>query len=434
MITISLIGAGQRGLDTYAKYVSKVNKDIKFVSVCDIDETRRNQFKEYFKVDDSMIFNNTESFFSKDKLSDLIIIATLDDSHYEIAKKALNKRYDVILEKPIAQNLTQILELQQLAKKLNRQVIVCHVLRYHPMWQKIKSILDEGKLGKIMTIQHNENIGHYHYAHSYARGNWRNKETSGPIILTKSSHDLDILFYLVNSKVKKVASFGTRGYFIPENAPKDSAERCFDCKHQSICKYSGMRMYTSEGGFFPLFTKNKYTKKAIKEGLKKTDYGKCIYTIDHDVMESQSTILEFENGVNATFNLNAFTRKMHRSIKIMCEYGEIRANEKEIEVTTFHLRPLIRGLLSNILNINPKIKTKYKIYKWYDFSRFLGHIKADHHFIKTVLEEYQTNKKFFTTIDESLHSHIVAFAADSSRIDESVINIKSYENEHKLND
>lgn len=426
MITVSLLGAGNRGLDTYAILIREEFDDVKLVNCIDEDPERLAQFQRRFGVAEEALYKSSEEFFAKPKQSDLLIIATQDTSHYALAKEALLKGYDLILEKPVALKVEELLELEELADKLGRTVVVCHVLRYQKMWQRIKHIVDEGKLGKIVTISHNENIGHYHYAHSYARGNWRRKSTSGPLVLTKSSHDIDLLYYLVDSKIKRVASFGSLSYFHSGNAPHGHGERCETCPVRKSCRYEGERMYTSFGGFFPLFTKGKYTRSAVKEGLKSTDYGRCLYTMDHDVVDHQSSILEFENGVSATFNLNAFTRRMHRSIKVMCEYGEIRANERAIEVSTFELQPLFRGFFKHLLRLDRKIIKRERLHKPWDFSKYLGHMDADRLFVKSVFTSYRSKKQSLTPLSEAVHSHIAALALEEARMTGETVRIEEF--------
>lgn len=431
MITVSLLGAGNRGLDTYASIAHKEFGDVKFTCCIDEDPERLSQFRKRFGVPKEALYRSAEEFFQRPRQSDLLIIATHDTSHYSLAKKALAAGYDLILEKPAALRVDELLELEELADKLGRIVIVSHVLRYHKMWQLIKKTIDEGTLGKIITISHHENIGHYHFAHSYARGSWRRKETSGPLILTKSSHDIDLLYYLVGSKVKRVASFGSLSYFHSGNAPEGSGERCESCAVRKACRYEGERMYTSYGGFYPLFTKNEYTREAVREGLRSTEYGRCIYAMDNDVVDHQSSILEFENGVSATFNLNAFTRRMHRFIKIMCEYGEITADERTVEITNFELQPLIRGFIGGLLHLDRKVTKRIRLYKPWDFSKYFGHGGADRLFVKHVFESYRQKKESITPISEAVHSHIVALALEEARVTGKTVLIDEFINRNK---
>lgn len=429
--SIALIGAGCRGKDAYATAIYKEKMAARFVAVVDPIEEKRQNMMDMFDIGSDMAFEKEDDFFSKGKICDAVIIATQDRDHYRQVMKALDLGYDIILEKPISTNLEEILKIEKKAIETKNKVIVCHVLRYHSMWNIIKKILDKGELGKIMTIQHNENIGHYHMSHSFVRGEWRNSDTSGPIILTKSSHDLDILVWLTGSKGKSIASFGGIGFFKEENAPKGSADKCFDCKLRQDCQYDGMKVYTSEGGYSPqIFTNNKYTTQAIEDGLKNTQYGKCIWKSGNNVCDNQVTIIEMENGVTITFNLNAFTRDSSRTIKIMCEQGEIRANEEEIEVTFFKMRNKVLGTIINKLKLKGDIKKTYKVHKRFNSKRKYGHNGADYYFVKDFVEVLNGEEISKSSISKSVESHLMAFAAEESRKTNRVIDINMFKQEN----
>lgn len=196
-VKLALIGAGNRGKDSYAHIIFKEKLAAEFVAVVDPLQEKSQDMINRFDIKPEMAFDNEDDFFASGKLCDAVIISTQDKDHYRQAMKALDIGYDIVLEKPISTNLKEILEIEAKAVELGRKIIVCHVLRYHGMWNQIKAILDSGELGAIKSINHNENIGHYHFSHSYARGEWRNSTTSGPITLTKTCHDFDILSWLV---------------------------------------------------------------------------------------------------------------------------------------------------------------------------------------------------------------------------------------------
>ena len=74
------------------------------------------------------------------------------------------------------------------------------IYRYFPPVIKIREIIDSGVLGDIITIDHWENIGFYHFAHSFVRGNWRNEAESTFSLLAKSCHDIDLIQYWMGEK------------------------------------------------------------------------------------------------------------------------------------------------------------------------------------------------------------------------------------------
>lgn len=123
-------------------------------------------------------------------------------------------------EKPMLPDKSEIVKMGEYSRKYARILSVCHVLRYSPLFTKLKSLLEEGRIGRLMSIQHIEEVGYWHHVHSFVRGNWRNAEMSSPMILQKCCHDMDILLWLADSRCKRISSFGALTYFKEENAPK----------------------------------------------------------------------------------------------------------------------------------------------------------------------------------------------------------------------
>ena len=158
-----------------------------------------------------------------------------------------NRKNDSILKLGFGDDLTnaeKIRALQKKAKETQRQLRIAHVLRYNRFFNTIHKIIRSGELGEILTIDHRENVAYYHMAHSFVRGNWSREENSSPMILAKSCHDLDILYWLVGEKAKKISSFGSLTHFKKSNAPLNSPKRCTDgCPVSDTCKYYAPRIY-----------------------------------------------------------------------------------------------------------------------------------------------------------------------------------------------
>ena len=73
----------------------------------------------------------------------------------------------------------------QAAEQYGKLLQICHVLRYTPFFMKLNDILQSGRLGDIVAVEHRENVVFWHMAHSFVRGNWGNTERSSPMILAK---------------------------------------------------------------------------------------------------------------------------------------------------------------------------------------------------------------------------------------------------------
>lgn len=408
-IRVGLIGAGQRGKDIYGNYALVNPEHIEFVAVAEPNEIKRKEFSEKHNINPEYQFESWEQLLEKDKFCDAVVIATPDRIHFEPAKLALKRGYHILLEKPMSSIPEEVMKLGMLAKENNKVFMICHVLRYTPFFNTIKKIIDSGEIGDIMSIQHNENIGYFHFGHSFVRGNWRNSNLSSSLMLQKSCHDMDILLWLVGSPCRKIASFGELSYFKKERKPEGAGDRCAQCSIESKCPYSAIKLYYNNVGRWPTTAIVEIqTIDEVKKAVENGPYGRCVYNCDNNVVDHQSTILEFENNVTATFNLSAFTNQVNRTLKIMGTKGEIRAidSKNEIEVQLFDTNE--RKVL------NPKQITG-------------GHGGGDTGIMEDFISLILSNKgKALTSASVSVQSHMMAFAAEESRLTDKVVNMKDY--------
>ena len=171
---------------------------------------------------------------------------------------------DEQLMNQIEQTDFEVIELGNLAKIHSDKVfMVCHVLRYTAFFTELKRIIDSKELGQLVNISHHENIGYWHFAHSYTRGNWRNSNKTSPLILSKSCHDMDLLLWLIGKKCLNIASFGILSHMKEENFIEGiMSDRCIDCTIENNCPYSAKNIYLEEAK--PIFHN---TKIAVENTL-----------------------------------------------------------------------------------------------------------------------------------------------------------------------
>lgn len=324
MKTCIIIGAGGRGKDSYAPII-KENNLFSIVGVADPDLKKREEFKKKYNISDSMCFAGYKELFEHEKLADAVIICTQDRMHLEPTLLAKEKGYHILLEKPLAPTLDDILLLEDRMKDYDKVFMTGFVLRYTPFIEDIKCIIDSGIIGEIITMQLNENEGFWHHAHSYVRGPWSKAEESSPLIVAKSCHDFDLMLYLINSPCISVSSYGSNKFFRAANMPKDVPDRCTEgCRCENSCEYNAVRLYTEGQGryFIHKFGCADKREDIINE-LKVNPYGRCVYKCDNDVCDHQVVCMEFANKVTAMFTVSAFSLENNRTIKIMGTNGEI---------------------------------------------------------------------------------------------------------------
>ncbi|MDU3136099.1 MAG: Gfo/Idh/MocA family oxidoreductase [Anaerococcus prevotii] len=408
---VAVVGCGNRGHEAYAKELKRYD-DVDIVSALDWDQTKLDKVKKEFNIDDEYIFKDEEEFFKKlekEKFADTIIIATYDREHYDITMKALDMNLNILLEKPISPIREEVLNIANKAKDYEKVFMICHVLRYSPFFRKIKELIDEGAIGELININHNENIGYFHFAHSFVRGNWRNSVESSPLILQKSCHDMDILLYLTGKMPKSISAYGSLTYFKEENQPEGAADRCLNCKYQDSCIFSVKDFYTEgRGRGWRAVVDPKVTDESLKKALEEGPYGRCVYKSDNDVCDHQSIAIQFEDEVSATFNLSAFAKDVHRNIKIQGTKGEIIADDltQEIRVNVFGKDE------DRLIKVNNMVG---------------GHGGSDRAIIKAFYDACNGSiDEVKTGAMESLASHLMCFDAEESRIDGKMVEYNNY--------
>ena len=409
IVTVAIIGLGGRGGEAYGRYLVEQKDKFKIVSVCDINDVRLQKYGELFGVPMEERIDSEEEFFTK-KRSDVLFITTQDRMHVRMAKKALALGYDLVLEKPISDDVQELRDLQKMAHETGRKIMVCHVLRYTVTMRKLKEVLDSGAIGKLISIDHTENVVFWHEAHSYVRGNWRNRAMATPMIMAKCCHDLDLLQSFAGAKCRSVSSMGSLAYFKKEFKPAGSADRCTECPYMETCTYSAKRIYVDAWNNvgkpanqfpFSLITDVYPTTEAsLWEAIQNGPYGRCAFACDNDVVDNQTTIMQFENGVTATLKREAFVKDGGRDIRFFGTEGELELREGEGTIT------LKKYFGPNVV---------WKINELTDDLE--GHGGGDHRMIDELYEIMIGNTPAVaTSIDESVESHYMALAAEDSRL------------------
>ena len=401
-VTVMIIGAGGRGR-TYARYAEKFPQSMKVVGVADLNPHRRKEMAKKHNIPAENQFGHFNEALSKPKLADAVVIATPDNLHYEPCMKALALGYDVLLEKPVAPTEKECRAILKQAHKYNRIVAVCHVLRYAPYFVALKQVLESGAIGDIVNIQHFEPIRYAHMAHSYVRGNWPLSTKTTPIILAKSCHDLDILRWLIDKPCETIAAEGSLHLFRPENAPKGAPERCTDgCPHEAECPYSAIDIYERRKQHLGAFDLPRKDPALIREKLKTTNYGRCVFRCNNDQCDHYVAILKFKDGVTASFTMDAFTPWGGRRTRIMGTKGFIEGDMKTFTFYDF------RSGHKSVWDQKVSEVAEYK---------GSGHGGGDHLLVRDFVRAVsaQDEKLLSSTIDVSIESHVMGFMAEKSR-------------------
>ena len=413
---MAVIGAGSRGR-AYSKYSEITDKKLEIVAVADIDREKLQIFSEIYNIPKELQFCSGEELLKAKLDVDTILIATPDRTHVKFAIDFSDAGYNIILEKPIGIDLDEVNTISNIVRTHKEQLFgICHVLLYTPLTKKIKTILDSGSVGEIVSIQHLEPIGYWHYVHSYVRGNWRREDTSSPLLLAKSCHDIDWIMHIMQEDVENVSSFGSLNYFHERSKPEKASDRCINCPLEETCSFSAKKFYMNllkNGDFkWPLdVVINEFTEEALDYALRVGPYGRCVYSCDNTVVDNQVVNIQFKNRKTANFSVIAFSDVAFRQTRIFCTNGMIETDGKEIKVFSFQ-------------NNSWETITVFSS----GVTAAAGHGGGDFGFMEAYISAWQRddyhiiNKR---TLEGCL-SHKVVFAAEESRLSSSVITVSDF--------
>jgi predicted dehydrogenase len=337
-VALLVVGAGQRGR-AYARHAVRSGAG-RVVAVAEPDPGRRDRFAREFGLPADRVFDSWAELHGRERLADAAIVATQDRDHEEPAVLLAGQGYHLMLEKPMAPMAGPAARIAEAVQRAGILFAVCHVLRYTAYTDVVKGVLDSGRIGRVVSIQHLEPVGWWHHAHSFVRGPWRDTASSSPMLLAKSCHDIDWLLYLAGQPARRVSSFGGLSHFRPAEKPAGAADVCLDCPVEPDCPYSAKRLYfarlADDPDGWPLSVVTPVaTEEALVAALRSGPYGRCVYNGDNDVVDHQVVTMELADGATVSFTMTAFTPYEQRKTRIFGTHGYLEGDGARLRVVDF---------------------------------------------------------------------------------------------------
>ncbi len=411
------IGCGGRTL-TYLSLAAKQMGDrFEIVAAADPIRARAEKVRPYAGKD-FRLFNGDRSFFEAEKMADVVVIGTQDYYHVAPCIAAMEKGYDVLLEKPIARDPSEVLRLEQTARRLGRKVLVCHVLRYAPLYQKIRQLVSTGVLGRVMSLHASEGVGPFHQAHSYVRGHWSVTDKTNPMIVAKSCHDMDIIHWLLGEPCQSVSSYGALSFFKQENAPPGAPLRCTNgCIYSGECPYNARLYATKHRKWLSYVYDDEKNAPAsrIFEWLSKSPWGRCVYQCDNTAVDHQVVNMNFKRDITASFTMTAFDSG--RNIDIFGSNAVLRGGSFVKKATGHDIM---------VEQHNTDESCGYDVDE--EAGGYDGHGGGDAGLVRALYDEMSRDRPedMRSSITRSVESHLMAFAAETSRISGETVDLADY--------
>jgi predicted dehydrogenase len=410
--TAVVVGAGNRGRLVYAAWARRHPDRLRVVAVAEPDERSRAAVAADHALPPERCFRDWRECLAGPRLADVAIVATSDTLHVEPALAAIERGYDLLLEKPIAPTPADCVRVVEAAERAGRLLQIGHVLRYTPFYEKVHALVASGALGEVLHLDLKEHVAAWHMTHSYVRGRFRNRAIAAPILLAKSCHDLDLIAWLAGRPARRVASFGALAHYRPEHAPAGAPARCTDgCPVQAECPHDAVRFYLDPderlARHWPWVDVSADPSRAARRRALETGrYGRCVYRCDNDALDHQVVALEFEDGVTASFALHGLAAREQRTIRITGSRGELRG--------------LLDGGVIEISRPGAIAVERHEIGE-----SVLGHYGGDEglmaHFSALVADGRREGVR--ASGRSALESHLVGFAAERAREQGAVVDV-----------
>ena len=188
MINFAIIGCG-RIAQRHAEHIHNFGK---LVAVCDIIPEKAEALAAEYNA---KAYTNIDDLLANEKTVDVVSICSPNGLHAMHSIKSLQANYHVLCEKPMALTTIDCGEMIKTAEQANKRLFAIKQNRFNPPVEAVKKIIDEGKLGKIFSVQltcfWNRNEDYY-------TNSWKGTKTlDGGTLYTQFSHFVDLLYWMI---------------------------------------------------------------------------------------------------------------------------------------------------------------------------------------------------------------------------------------------
>ncbi|KIW80731.1 hypothetical protein Z517_07347 [Fonsecaea pedrosoi CBS 271.37] len=405
-----------------------------------------------------------------------VFICTLDETHAPIIRAIAPLNLHILCEKPLALSLSDCLSISSALSKYPPKVVsIGHVLHYSPHNILLRKLLTRDQaIGEIVSIEHTEPVGWWHFSHSYVRGNWRRSTPEGVgSLLTKSGHDIDFILWLLCSPSaltgpiphfpSTVSSNGALTHFRRARKPKaaGAATNCLSCPAEPDCIYSAKKLYrdrwlrqekdtgwplkivvpeiedivstkgwnAAEGQLMERLAED-YDKATTPDNVVagRSWYGRCVYEADNDVVDDQVVTMEWEEDPEHGQDLGRGPKRalfhMTYPTQAQCErrgwiygtLGEISYDSHKITVHTFANG---KTTVHDIPKQAPEVEKSHGGGDWGLAGAF---VQAVQNVNAGTMDIAQAQRELVgCDLEEIILSHAVVFAAEEARREKKVV-------------
>lgn len=300
VVGIGLVGCGARLRGIVRRLLEEGGGRVKVVALCDPSEKSIATAREVLAAPEARVYADAAALAADPQVA-WVMIGSWNRYHREHAEAALAAGKDVFCEKPLATHLEDCIALRDAWRRSGKRFFLGFTLRYSPLYRRVREIVQSGELGELISLEFNETLAFNHGG--YIHQDWRRlRENAGTHLLEKCCHDFDIIDSLVQSPVRYAASFGGCDFFKPEHA------------HHA-------RRIGPDADGRPAF-EGWLRHLGQREGVPESSP----FRADKDIVDNQVAILQYQNGVRASFHTNCSSALPERRVYLQGTEGSLRAD------------------------------------------------------------------------------------------------------------
>lgn len=292
-LKIVLVGTGIRGTGFWGKRLADTYSEIlQFVGLCDINPGRLEYGRKYIGVS-CPTFTDFEKMIRETK-PDLVIVTTNDSTHHEFIIKGLDMGCDVLTEKPLTINETKAQDIIDAERRSRKELIVGFNYRWSPYMTKVKELLAQNTIGKLLSVDFHWYLNTYHGASYFRR--WHGlRQQSGTLLVHKATHHFDLLNWWINSDPEEVFAYGDLEFY-GSNGPF-KGDKCRTCPHKSKCEFYWD--ITKDKRLLDLYVQNEKYDGYIRDN--------CLYREEINIYDKMSAQVKYKSNVILNYSLTTYS-------------------------------------------------------------------------------------------------------------------------------
>jgi predicted dehydrogenase len=287
-----LVGASARGLSTYARpMVQRFHDSAQLVGIFDPNAGRAHYASRecggvpVFATFDEMIHQTAP---------DCVIVTTIDRYHHDYIIRALEAGCDAITEKPMTIDDEKCRAILAAEKRTGRRVTVTFNFRFTPYVTRVKELLREGVIGRVLNVDFEWFLDTQHGADYFRRWH-RRKENSGGLLVHKATHHFDMVNWCIEAAPQTVYAFGERRFYGPTR--EERGERCSACAYTSTCEF--YVDYRSDPILKSLYFDAEHEDGYYRDG--------CVFSEEIDIEDTMSLTVRYAGGILMSYSLIAYS-------------------------------------------------------------------------------------------------------------------------------